>query len=75
MGIVRIQAIVRRSKDYAESTIQTGKLVVNLDTRVVTVSSRSTTAVVCLGPNVVSLQQVDHVPRQINHLFSASLGR
>ena len=35
--IARIQAIVRRSKGHSESTIRTGKLVVNLDTRVVTV--------------------------------------
>src|ERR1700740_122357 len=34
--IARIQAIVRRSKGHSESTIRTGKLVVNLDTRVVT---------------------------------------
>src|ERR1700686_5109490 len=33
--IARIQAIVRRSKGHSESTIRTGKLVVNLDTRVV----------------------------------------
>jgi two-component system cell cycle response regulator CtrA len=35
--IARIQAIVRRSKGHSESTIRTGKLVVNLDARVVTV--------------------------------------
>src|SRR5580692_4762989 len=35
--IARIQAILRRAKGYSESTIRTGKLVVNLDTRVVTV--------------------------------------
>src|SRR5215469_7381050 len=35
--IARIQAIVRRSKGHSESTIRTGKLVVNLDTRVVSV--------------------------------------
>src|SRR5215813_9422448 len=30
--IARIQAIVRRSKGHSESTIRTGKLIVNLDT-------------------------------------------
>ncbi|HEV8680370.1 MAG TPA: response regulator transcription factor [Stellaceae bacterium] len=35
--IARIQAIVRRSKGHAESTIRTGKLVVNLDSRIVVV--------------------------------------
>src|SRR6476660_8577782 len=35
--IARIQAIVRRSKGHSESTIRTGKLVVNLDNHVVTV--------------------------------------
>src|ERR1700747_2523664 len=33
--IARMQAIVRRSKGHSESTIRTSKLVVNLDTRVV----------------------------------------
>jgi two-component system cell cycle response regulator CtrA len=36
--IARIQAIVRRSKGHSESTIRTGKLLVNLDSRVVTVN-------------------------------------
>jgi two-component system cell cycle response regulator CtrA len=35
--IARIQAIVRRSKGHSESTIRTGKLVVNLDNHVVSV--------------------------------------
>jgi two-component system, cell cycle response regulator CtrA len=35
--VARILAIVRRSKGHSESTIRTGKLVVNLDTRVVSV--------------------------------------
>ena len=35
--IARLQAIVRRSKGHSESTIRTGKLVVNLDNRVVSV--------------------------------------
>ena len=35
--IARILAIVRRSKGHCESTIRTGKLAVNLDTRVVSV--------------------------------------
>ncbi|MFI4948780.1 MAG: response regulator transcription factor CtrA [Alphaproteobacteria bacterium] len=35
--IARIQAIVRRSKGHAESTICTGKLVVNIDSRLVMV--------------------------------------
>src|SRR5262249_5848356 len=34
------QAILRRSKDHSESTIRTGKLVVNLDTRVVSVDEQ-----------------------------------
>src|ERR1700749_2207932 len=38
--IARIQAIVRRSKGHPESTIRTGKLVVNLDSRVVTVDDQ-----------------------------------
>src|SRR3989454_11958551 len=38
--IARIQAIVRRSKGHSESTIRTGKLVVNLDTRVVSVDAQ-----------------------------------
>jgi two-component system, cell cycle response regulator CtrA len=36
----RLQAIVRRSKGHAQSIIRTGKLVVNLDTRSVEVSSQ-----------------------------------
>ena len=39
--IARIQAIVRRSKGHSESTIRTGKLVVNLDTREVSVDDRA----------------------------------
>src|SRR5437868_9281158 len=35
--VARIQAIVRRSKGHSESTIRTGKLLVNLDSRVVSV--------------------------------------
>jgi two-component system cell cycle response regulator CtrA len=35
--IARIQAIVRRSKGHSESTIRTGKIVVKLDSRVVSV--------------------------------------
>ncbi len=35
--IARIQAIIRRSKGHSESTIRTGKLVVNIDSRLVTV--------------------------------------
>jgi len=38
--IARIQAIVRRSKGHSESTIRTGRLVVNLDTRVVSVDDQ-----------------------------------
>jgi len=38
--VARIQAIVRRSKGHSESTIRTGKLVVNLDTRVVSVEDQ-----------------------------------
>jgi two-component system, cell cycle response regulator CtrA len=38
--IARIQAIVRRSKGHADSVIRTGKLMVNLDTRVVQVDDR-----------------------------------
>ena len=38
--IARIQAIVRRSKGHSESTIRTGKLVVNLNTRVVSVDDQ-----------------------------------
>jgi len=38
--VARILAIVRRSKGHSESTIRTGKLVVNLDTRVVSVADR-----------------------------------
>src|SRR5215204_415946 len=38
--IARIQAIVRRSKGHSESTIRTGKLTVNLDSRVVTVDDQ-----------------------------------
>ena len=37
----RIQAIAGRSKDHCESTIRTGKLVVNLDTREVSVDNHS----------------------------------
>jgi len=39
--IARIQAVVRRSKGHSESIIRTGKLAVNLDTRTVTVDSRT----------------------------------
>jgi two-component system, cell cycle response regulator CtrA len=35
--VARILAIVRRSKGHSESTIRTGKLAINLDTRVVSV--------------------------------------
>ena len=35
--VARVLAIVRRSKGHCESTIRTGKLAVNLDTRVVSV--------------------------------------
>jgi two-component system cell cycle response regulator CtrA len=38
--VARIQAIVRRSKRHAESVIRTGKLVVNLNTRVVSVDNQ-----------------------------------
>jgi len=38
--IARIQAIVRRSKGHSESTIRIGKLVVNLDTRIVSVDDQ-----------------------------------
>jgi two-component system, cell cycle response regulator CtrA len=38
--VARIQAIVRRSKGHSESVIRTDKLVVNLDTRVVTVDDQ-----------------------------------
>src|SRR5689334_10542329 len=38
--IARIQAIVRRAKGHSESVIRTGKLVVNLDSRVVEVESQ-----------------------------------
>ena len=38
--IARIQAIVRRSKGHSELTIRIGKLVVNLDTRVVSVDDQ-----------------------------------
>ena len=38
--IARIQAIVRRSKGHSESIIRAGKLVVNLDTRVVSVDDQ-----------------------------------
>src|SRR5271169_4927536 len=37
--IARIRAIVRRSKGHAQSVIQTGDLVVNLDTKTVEVSA------------------------------------
>jgi len=38
--IARIQAIVRRAKGHSDSIIRTGKLMVNLDTRTVEVSSQ-----------------------------------
>jgi len=38
--VARIQAIVRRSKGHSESTIRTGKLVVNLDSRIVSVEDQ-----------------------------------
>ena len=38
--VARIHAIVRRSKGHAQSVIQTGDLVVNLDTKTVEVSSQ-----------------------------------
>lgn len=38
--LARIQAIVRRSKGHANSTIQTGDVVVNLDTQTVTVAGK-----------------------------------
>jgi two-component system cell cycle response regulator CtrA len=39
--IARIQAIVRRSNGHSESLIRTGKLVVNVDTRVVSVDGQT----------------------------------
>lgn len=38
--LARIQAIVRRSNGHSQSTIRTGKLVVNLDTRIVSVDGQ-----------------------------------
>ena len=38
--VARIHAIVRRSKGHAQSVIQTGELVVNLDTKTVEVSTQ-----------------------------------
>jgi two-component system, cell cycle response regulator CtrA len=38
--VARIQAIVRRSKGHSESTIRTGKLLVNLDSRIVSVEDQ-----------------------------------
>src|ERR1700691_358226 len=38
--VARIHAIVRRTKGHAESVIQTGELVVNLDTKTVEVSAQ-----------------------------------
>jgi two-component system cell cycle response regulator CtrA len=38
--VARIRAIVRRSKGHSKSTIQTGKLLVNLDSRTVTVGDQ-----------------------------------
>src|SRR5437879_11249489 len=38
--IARIQAIIRRSKGHSESTIRTGKLVVNIDSRLVSVDDQ-----------------------------------
>ena len=38
--VARVRAIARRSKTPSEATIQTGKLLVNLDTRVVTVDDQ-----------------------------------
>ena len=39
--LARIKAIVRRSKNHAESIIETGDVVVNLDTQTVTVQGKS----------------------------------
>jgi two-component system cell cycle response regulator CtrA len=39
--LARIHAIVRRSKGHAESVIQTGDLIVNLDSRTVKVNGAS----------------------------------
>jgi two-component system cell cycle response regulator CtrA len=38
--VARVRAIARRSKAHSQSTIQTGKLLVSLDTRVVTVDDQ-----------------------------------
>src|SRR6266702_989549 len=38
--LARIQAIIRRSKGHPDSTIRTGKLLVNLDSRAVTVGNQ-----------------------------------
>jgi two-component system cell cycle response regulator CtrA len=38
--IARIQTIVRRSRGHSESTVKTGKLTVNLDTRTVEVDGQ-----------------------------------
>jgi two-component system, cell cycle response regulator CtrA len=38
--VARVRAIARRSKAHSESTIQTGNLLVNLDTRIVTIDDQ-----------------------------------
>ena len=69
----RIQAIVRRSNGHSQSTIQTGKLVVNLDTRVVSVDDQPVNltnreyAIV----ELLSLRKGTTVTREtfLNHLY------
>src|SRR5256886_6401940 len=71
--IARIQAIVRRSKAHSESTIRTGKLVVNLDTRVVSVDDHAVhltgTAYGILG--LLSLRKGTTLTKEmfLNHLY------
>jgi len=69
----RIQAIVRRSNGHSQSTIRTGKLVVNLDTRVVSVDDQpvSLTNREYAIVELLSLRKGTTVTREtfLNHLY------
>jgi hypothetical protein len=55
--VARIHAIVRRSKGHAQSVIQTGDLVVNLDNKTVEVGGQREWRGFCLGGSIRSSGQ------------------
>ena len=73
--VARIHAIVRRSKGHAQSVIQTGDLVVNLDTKTVEVSAQRVylTAKEYQMLELLSLRKGMTLTKEmfLNHLYGA----